>query len=998
MATNWNAILANINNASDILAILRKVLGLLDGKVDLTRIDEIIADIESMQLNVDTALASVNAALSDFDAESQEAIQQVIAAGLMEGFATEAELLATRPIVLKKYAKAEDTDVIWFWNKPEGSPDGNYWTSTGLSEYNRAINYVNASATFKVHEITASEFSSIDQIVLPGQYICNSDSIAATISGIPVNKSFHLEVCSLGNSVSQEFKPFFSSDIYTRTSNASLNFPSFQKAANTTEVTTSINTAISTLSYKISKNMFNSATVVNNSRLSATGVITSVTNAKRSSYIPVGAGRKYTISWSNVASVAPVIAFFKKNTEVQGTNYISLGLVSPVTITVPANVEFLVINTKHETSVELTNLQIELGDEATSYTAYLETGSVIKDSSLLPIIPKDYERTFESVNLFDESNILPNRFLSSTNGSINNSTGWTISGFIPVVAGKKYTLSGKRSRQGISFFPTNDVTTNAAILYINDNSMPITVTAPAGANYAVIGLDSATIKGWSNIQFEEGEIDTPYIPFGKTLTLVDSEYLTTDIATVRNKLSLINGVGYIQNYVSDLKAKLNISVYTPISSLVSSVFNFVSDDFDGQNMRVCGDDSAPVRMMGATIGANHGYGKAVLTVNSHGKSDADVGSVWSDGVFQWVIIQIISVNTFAVTCRTENRSYSSTLPTLTHVMGATNTSSVTPTSVTNDQWKPMLKSHSVKHLVDGELISEQTGDWPYKKSISILESYDLMEKNAIVEWVIANKGAYTVPYNAESALNVSMNYTFDSEGGCVIPSNFFTFKNIQAQDLMFTQAARLKLGVSGQIKYYVPRSVAFIHESQSFDFSTPTVVDSLSITDRIDFDVSKTESGAVLPDRLIMLNDAIGFAVGYLPILDAAPEVRNSRTSKGIQISTSESKVYPYLIDGLTSLNAGDHYSCVAYRKYFKRKANRTCDYIVRSQYGDFMFLDWHNMNQIDVIELPHDLSGREFEIIEQTSNVQLLSNVATSRIAVKIDTGTNARLILKFI
>ncbi|MDC5668526.1 hypothetical protein OFM96_17805, partial [Acinetobacter baumannii] len=143
MATNWNAVLANINNASDILAILRKVLGLLDGKVDLTKIDEIIKDIENMQISVDTALSNVSSALSEFDEQAQEAIQQVIAAGLMEGFATEAELLATRPTVLKKYAKAEDTDVIWFWNRPVGTPDGNYWTSTGLSEYNRAINYIN---------------------------------------------------------------------------------------------------------------------------------------------------------------------------------------------------------------------------------------------------------------------------------------------------------------------------------------------------------------------------------------------------------------------------------------------------------------------------------------------------------------------------------------------------------------------------------------------------------------------------------------------------------------------------------------------------------------------------------------------------------------------------------------------------------------------------------------------------------------------------------------
>ncbi|MDC5486581.1 glycoside hydrolase [Acinetobacter baumannii] len=141
MATNWNAVLANVNNAADILSILKKVLGLLDGKVDLTKIDEIIENLDDLKLNVDGALSDVNSALGDFDVASQEAIQQVIAAGLMEGFTTETELLASRPNVLKKYAKAEDTDIIWFWNKPEGAPDGNYWTSTGESEFSRAKNF-----------------------------------------------------------------------------------------------------------------------------------------------------------------------------------------------------------------------------------------------------------------------------------------------------------------------------------------------------------------------------------------------------------------------------------------------------------------------------------------------------------------------------------------------------------------------------------------------------------------------------------------------------------------------------------------------------------------------------------------------------------------------------------------------------------------------------------------------------------------------------------------
>ncbi|HDG7211750.1 hypothetical protein [Acinetobacter nosocomialis] len=48
MATNWNTLLASITNAADILAILKKILPLLDGKVDSTAIDELLAQLNKV--------------------------------------------------------------------------------------------------------------------------------------------------------------------------------------------------------------------------------------------------------------------------------------------------------------------------------------------------------------------------------------------------------------------------------------------------------------------------------------------------------------------------------------------------------------------------------------------------------------------------------------------------------------------------------------------------------------------------------------------------------------------------------------------------------------------------------------------------------------------------------------------------------------------------------------------------------------------------------------
>lgn len=88
MATNWNAVLANITNSADILAILRKVLGLLDGKVDSTKVDETLAGLEKLaedgQLTIKEALNSImllEQRIEERTAAFNEAIEIAAAAG-----------------------------------------------------------------------------------------------------------------------------------------------------------------------------------------------------------------------------------------------------------------------------------------------------------------------------------------------------------------------------------------------------------------------------------------------------------------------------------------------------------------------------------------------------------------------------------------------------------------------------------------------------------------------------------------------------------------------------------------------------------------------------------------------------------------------------------------------------------------------------------------------------------------------------------------------------
>lgn len=882
-------------------------------------------------------------AIQALNFEAELAVEDVINHNMTRGFATEALLKAWTPDFNGARAKADDTKSIYRYD--ESLPINERWVNTGLSELDQAIAH------------TSEELTKI-----------------------------------------AETQP--------------------------------------------SKNIYDKSESVLGKRLSGTGAISNVADSKMTGFIPVIAGETYTLSWSNSdASQQISYAFFTSTSEIQGLDYTTVNNVTKkYTFTAPSGVNYLVLNLKQNAStIERQDVQIELGSVATDYVEFGYTyklqedvlpTSIVKKTELddalsqkveasdmpalvEPLLEKDYEIVVESKNLFDESQIQNDKFLSTANGGISNGVGWVISGFIPVEAGQAYTLSGQRARQGVSFFATAEAGT-AALLYDNTSTLPLTVTAPDGANYAVIALESATVKGWSNLQFEQGSIATPYKPYGATENLVDGSKVTaisvnqiSDLSSLglskKANLSLSNGSGSVKS--GDWE--IGLKVFNPVNYDGSAVFNFFQDKYKGNVVRINGDDSAPVRMMGATVGANHGYSRTVLTAANHGKTNSDVGSVWSNGAYEWVIIQIISVNQLAVTCRTANIALS-TGNTLTHVSGATNTANIVPTSVSAKQWYPMLKNHKVNLSLDGQNNNDVNLDSGFNDSLKISESYDLMEKADIVEWLILNGGKEVTSYSAASACNVSHTHTFNSDLTDVISANFFVYKDLSAAtDLMFTQSAPLE-PVNNELLYYVPRSVAFTHESVAYDFSKPQNVADLNITARIDFTSARTESGQALPDRLVMLAGDIGYASGYLPILDAAPDVRNSLTSKGLQISQAKDasgrpspKLYPYLVDSLTTLQAGANYSCVAYRAYFERPGitARTVQYDVPHGNESYLFLDWHSGDFVDIVELKPYLQGRSFEIIEQTSNVTLLSKVASENIAVKLDTVTdNARLIIKFV
>lgn len=623
-----------------------------------------------------------------------------------------------------------------------------------------------------------------------------------------------------------------------------------------------------------------------------------------------------------------------------------------------------------------------------------ELSSYFKTENIDQYVNKPYEIISLSKNLYDKTKKQLG-IIVGNNGALQSAAGWSCSDFIPVTEGQNITISGIR-RQNAAFYDKKGGVGLIALSFSTSASNPLTLQAPAGAKYLVVNIDSNTITG-TNVQVEMGQNATPYEPYGKNY-VIDASYLSTNTAEKRC-LKINSNNATLTGVIDGLPISLEMWLTKVGLTGEQTVFNFAADYVNNILQRSPGDDVAPMRMDGATIGANHGYRKTNLIVTGHGKTNADIGSVWTANSKEYVIISIVDVNTISVTSRNDNTDAIAT--TFTHVSGAENITSFTATSAsTLQQWYPSIRDRRLNCFIDNVKI-DLTKDaiHSFKNTVKFLESYSIMKKADMVEWLITNKGSNHINYDAVPSYTVNFGYTFDHELGCTIYFGGVGRKTVPLVDQMITQSIQLAQG-NGTVYNYIPKAISFTAGGFSYNFSqlenlyskNPSVA--LYLTSAL----QETETNPI--DRIIMLNDQIGYATGYLPVLDAAPNVRaNNASNKYLEIRNSSLKIYPRLIDSasISQINEGDAFAAIAYRKYFKRSAARTCNYVIRSEFGDYLYLDWHT-HKVDEIELPADLIGREFEIHEKSSNVTLLSKFSSNSILVNIDeTKAYGYLVLKF-
>lgn len=668
-----------------------------------------------------------------------------------------------------------------------------------------------------------------------------------------------------------------------------------------------------------------------------------------------------------------------------------------------------------QTEDQYDSLMVNYGDTALDYEDYTGENLKFNNKNFIDkkartqiekinndiVVPfESIVETKESKNIFDKDAATSGFYIDGNNGVEYTSANYAYSDFIPITEDQFYYGAGDLAAAGTNSEGMRHIAFyNEAKEYQSGlTTWKKTFTAPF-TGYAIISIWNANKDSF---QLEEGSEATSYEPFGSVYKIKDSalndsgdSFLYLDAENANNT--------YIQSLLGIKNLKQFITPTQDKKISASPLFDFEDVTLNGSTAASWLDEMAPYRFNSTTLGGNHGYVGMQVQQNSHGKTFEDVGSIYEDvNGREYVLIHILTENYMWFSGRSDNDGLGS-ITELTHVSGGTNTGAVSVSSNSDKNFFNVDKNRKLDVFVDGKKIEYKTQKIFFKDKVTFSETYEIMEKNSMMEWLISNVGMVTEDMNfqGDSLVRVTNNYSINDSGVTTGYMSFLALADVaDFENIMFVMSNQIE-GEGDDLEYYVPKTLPFTYDSVSYDFAAkvdPSVIPDNS--NRINFTDEKTVATGQLADRAIMLRDDYGFALGYLPVQDAAPDVRRANASvKALQIKQDTRKIYMSCIDdnARNSLTEGDFFSSVVYRAWFDRSniGNRTAQYIVPTNSGDYLYLDWHVTGITETIILDEKYNGKTLTIVEKSADVALLTNEVAGGVVCKITGSTNSNYII---
>lgn len=374
------------------------------------------------------------------------------------------------------------------------------------------------------------------------------------------------------------------------------------------------------------------------------------------------------------------------------------------------------------------------------------------------------------------------------------------------------------------------------------------------------------------------------------------------------------------------------------------------------------DEAPPVMINGKWLGANHAFPGAIsLHIPDHGKTYADIGSLWRDAEdTKWTLINVAEDT---LTFISENIGESDVkyafkdriTSNLTYLSNGENTASI---NADVEGWKssmaPIIRHTKWKVVayIDGKprIVNRQL-KCDYAE---IHEDYEIMNPVSMIDAISQNRPekGYTEPINkamGRGMVRVSRIYRIENDG--TITCDFTCQKlmdihMVRCIGAMFQE----KLDTYGGGLYrYIPKTKPIDTPEGTFDFSTPMSTAPGPFPKNSSVTKDFWEYPLSPPDRITDYfrnangDDCMGFVCGYLPIYDGVPEIRTKQLKSTILLASTR-KGYPIFMEGDIEQCHG-----VAYRKYFEIPKNRTSVYTIPCEGKTYLYVDLFEENTLTI-------------------------------------------------
>ncbi|HYG84531.1 MAG TPA: hypothetical protein VD907_06685 [Verrucomicrobiae bacterium] len=611
-------------------------------------------------------------------------------------------------------------------------------------------------------------------------------------------------------------------------------------------------------------------------------------------------------------------------------------------------------------------------------------------------------------NKFDPSTmILADAFVSVAEGhGIADAVGWKTMYNMPIQPGLTYTISGWNSAQqamaiikGTNPRPPADspdyiLSGRASDIGFVKLDGKCTFLAPPESTFLACTIRSATESDslFDEFMVEAGKEASPYEPYdpntpeeiygisGHPLRSATAEATTpeTDLRAFVSATQFYVRIPFNNSY--DLLHIWDRSNNNGVAN-TNSVYRIDKSLPDGESLLANTDglihdvnDNISPMMLDTiiTTTGNHGIASVKVTAAAHGKDAQDLFSVWQSSALEWILVEVIDVNTL----RFFGKSYAGTngdvIPrsmgsnTITHVSGATHTGTITATQRLTEEIFPSVKSVTQELLVDGK---------PASAGINYGNIFSLKEIQEIGDFRQPVLSAPFEPSSGPTMITRSIVYSYDKTNSLYVDEVINFVIDWYLLRIGFLQAQKFTPGTDATVKNmaYMPNSNNAVANGNNINFRAPFDLSSpLGGANDVYFGSSVPANNpnvTVVEDvdkpvqRMVQLLETAGgerkygYAHGYFYETGSTKASLRKSYAEQWDLRNNTAKSYPR---GLYELAPNEGvYHGMAYHQYFDPSINENAVvYWHKEGQSWIVYIDYHADVVKDTVSLPQYLSG----------------------------------------